>query len=189
MKDMRMDRDRALIDFAVPTRGLIGIRNEFLTSTKGQGIMNTVFLGYEPYKGECATNPHGSIVSSESGLSNTYGLITAQGRGVLFIGPGIEVYEGMVIGQNAKAQDVPVNICRTKELTNFRTKNFGIQDTLAVPRTMGLEDALDYIGDDELVEVTPKTVRIRKRYLTENERKRAEKSEKDAEKNREKQAE
>lgn len=179
MKDMRVDRNRALMDFTVPTRGLIGVRNEFLTSTKGMGIMNSIFLGYEPRKGECATNPHGSLVSSETGLSNSYGLINAQGRGPLFIGPGVDVYEGMVVGQNAKANDIPVNICKTKELTNFRTKNFGIQETLAVPRLMGLEDALDYIGEDELVEVTPKSIRIRKRYLTENIRKRAERDAKD----------
>ena len=173
MKDMRVDRGTAHLDFAVPTRGIIGIRNEFLTGTKGQGIMNSIFLGYEPWKGECAVNPHGSLVASESGESNSYGLMNAQGRGQLFIGPGVELYEGMVVGQNAKTSDIPVNICRTKELTNFRSKNMGIQETLDVPRTMGLEDALDYVGDDELVEVTPKSIRIRKRHLTESDRKRA----------------
>ncbi|MEK7512897.1 MAG: EF-Tu/IF-2/RF-3 family GTPase [Patescibacteria group bacterium] len=182
MRDMRVDREHAFLDFAVPTRGLIGVRNEFLTSTKGQGIMNSIFLGYEPFKGEYSPNQRGSLVASESGVSNSYGLVNAQGRGQLFIGPGVEVYEGMVVGQNAKANDIPVNICKAKELTNFRTKNFGIQETLDVPRMMGLEDALDYIGDDELVEVTPKSVRIRKRYLTENDRKRAER---DARKERE----
>ncbi len=174
MKDMRVDRGTTHMDFTVPTRGLIGIRNAFLTSTKGKGIMNSLFLGYEQYKGDLPAEPHGSLVSSESGVSNSYGLITAQGRGPLFIGPAVEVYEGMVIGQNAKADDILVNICRTKELTNFRTKNFGIQETLDVPREMGLEDALDYIGDDELVEVTPKNIRIRKTYLKESDRKKAE---------------
>lgn len=173
MKDMRVDRGITHMDFTVPTRGLIGIRNAFLTSTKGKGIMNSLFLGYEAYKGDLPPESHGSLVSSESGLTNSYGLITAQGRGPLFIGPAVEVYEGMVIGQNAKADDILLNICRTKELTNFRTKNFGIQETLEVPREMGLEDALDYIGDDELVEVTPKTIRIRKIFLKEGDRKKA----------------
>jgi len=178
MRDMRVDRGVTFLDFAVPTRGLIGIRNEFMTSTKGKGIMNTLFLGYEPFKGEVVTNPHGSIISSESGISNSYGLINAQGRGQLFIGPGVEVYEGMVVGQNAKAEDIIVNVCRAKELTNFRTKNFGVQEGLEVPREMGLEDALDYIGDDELVEVTPKSIRIRKTFLTENDRNRAKREQK-----------
>ncbi len=172
MRDMRVDRGITFVDFAVPTRGLIGIRNEFMTSTKGKGIMNSLFLGYEEFKGECSTNPHGSLVSSESGTSNSYGLLNAQSRGTLFITPGVDVYEGMVIGQNAKSEDILVNICKSKELTNFRTKNFGVQEGLAVPRVMGLEDALDYIGDEELVEVTPKNVRIRKLYLSDNDRKR-----------------
>lgn len=170
MKDMKVDRGITLMDFAIPTRGLIGIRNEFLTATKGLGIMNSIFLGYEEFKGEISTNPHGSLVSSESGSSNSYGLINAQGRGQLFIAPGVEVYEGMVVGQNAKSDDILVNICKAKELTNFRTKNFGVQEALEVPRQMGLEDALDYIGEDELVEATPKNIRIRKSILSENER-------------------
>ncbi|MFA6407231.1 MAG: translational GTPase TypA [Candidatus Paceibacterota bacterium] len=182
MKDMRVDRGVTHMDFVVPTRGLIGIRNLFLTSTKGMGIMNTIFLGYENYKGDLPSDPHGSLVVSELGTSNSYGLIIAQGRGQLFIGPSVEVYEGMVIGQNAKAGDIFTNICKSKELTNFRTKNFGIQETLDVPHIMGLEDALDYIGDDELVEVTPKNIRIRKLFLKENDRKKSERDAKNAEK-------
>ena len=174
MKDMRVDRGTTHMDFNVPTRGLIGIRNAFLTSTKGRGIMNSIFLGYEDFKGDLPPELHGSLVSSDTGDSNSYGLITAQGRGKLFIGPAVPVYEGMVIGQNAKAEDVIVNICRAKELTNFRTKNFGIQETLDVPKDMGLEDALDYIADDELVEVTPKNIRIRKIFLKESDRKKFE---------------
>jgi GTP-binding protein len=170
MKDMRVDRGTVFLDFAIPTRGLIGIRNEFLTATKGLGIINSIFLGYEEFKGEFASVVHGSLVASESGVSNSYGLINAQGRGQLFIGPGIDVYEGMVVGENAKAGDIMVNICKAKELTNFRTKNFGVQEQLDVPRTIGLEDALDYIGDDELVEATPKNIRIRKAILSEAER-------------------
>lgn len=174
MKDMRVDRGVAHLDFSIPTRGLIGIRNEFLTATKGQGIMNTLFLGYEGYKGDLPQDTHGSIVVSETGETNSYGLIIAQGRGTLFVGPGVPVYAGMVVGQNAKAGDVIVNVVKTKELTNFRTKNFGIQETLDVPKEMSLEDALDYISDDELVEVTPHNVRIRKTYLSENDRKKVE---------------
>lgn len=176
MKDMKVDRETAFIDFAVPTRGLIGVRNEFLTSTKGLGIMNSIFLGYEEYKGGFSANAHGSLISSESGESNSYGLLVAQGRGQLFIAPGVKVYEGMVIGQNAKAEDIIVNICKEKQLTNFRTKNFGVQESLEVPREMGLEDALDYIGDDELVEVTPKSIRLRKTLLKESDRSKARKA-------------
>jgi len=173
MKDMRVDRGVVFFDFVVPTRGLIGVRNEFLTATRGQGIMNSIFLSYEPYKGELPPDLHGSIISSETGESNSYGLIVAQGRGTLFLGPGVPVYKGMVVGQNAKAGDLGVNICKAKELTNFRSKNQGVQETLDVPRTLSLEDALDYISDDELVEITPKNIRIRKIYLSEIDRRKA----------------
>ncbi len=173
MKDMRVDRAIALMDFAIPTRGLIGFRNEFLTNTKGLGVINSIFLGYEEFKGEFSANTHGSLVASEGGTSNSYGLLAAQSRGQLFIVPGVDVYEGMVVGENAKDNDIMVNICKAKELTNFRTKNFGVQESLEVPRQMGLEDALDYIGEDEFVEVTPKNIRLRKAFLTENARKRA----------------
>ncbi len=173
MKDMRVDGTTNHLDFAVPTRGLIGIRNEFLTATKGTGIMNSIFLGYEEYKGDLRDDPHGSIVTTETGLTNNYGLVSAQGRGKLFASAGVPVYEGMVIGVNAKAGDMPVNACRARELTNFRAKNEGLSDQLEVPLTLTLEDALNYIGDDELVEVTPKSVRIRKKLLTDNERRRA----------------
>lgn len=172
MRDMRVERGASHMDFAIPTRGLIGLRNEFLTTTKGQGIMNSIFLGYEPYKGELTSDNHGSLVSSETGLSNSYGLIMAQERGQLFIAPAVEVYEGMVVGTNRKAGDIIVNICRTKELTNFRSKNQGIQEGMEVPKEMSLEDALEYISDDELVEVTPKSIRIRKAALSESDRKR-----------------
>ena len=178
MKDMKVDREEAYMDFVIPTRGLIGIRNEFLMSTKGLGIMNSIFLGYEEYKGEFSSISHGSLIASESGLSNSYGLINAQSRGQLFIGPGIDVYKGMVVGQNAKAEDLMVNICKTKELTNFRTKNFGVQEQLEVPLQMTLENALDYIGEDELVEATPKNIRIRKSILKEGDRKKIKRQDK-----------
>ncbi len=173
MKDMRVDKNIVFMDFAIPTRGLIGIRDKFLTATKGTGIMNSIFLGYEGYKGELSSVQHGSIVATEGGLTNNYGLVTAQGRGILFLGPGVPVYEGMVVGKNAKAGDVAVHVCRQRQLTNFRAKNEGLADQLETPLNLSLEDALDYIGDDELVEITPKSVRIRKLSLTEVERKRA----------------
>ncbi len=175
MKNMRVDETTTFMDFTIPTRGLIGIRNRFLTTTKGTGIMNSIFLGYEPYKGDMNAVAHGSIVATEGGVTNNYGLVTAQGRGKLFLSAGVSVYEGMIVGENAKAQDIRVHVCRTRELTNFRAKNEGLQDQLETPLSLSLEDALDYIGDDELVEVTPQSIRMRKMYLTENEEKRAKK--------------
>ena len=177
IKDMRVDDNHvAHLDFAIPTRGLIGLRNKFITGTKGLGIMNTLFTGYEAYKGDITSIPHGSIVATEAGVANNYGLVTAQGRGKLFIAAGVAVYEGMVVGENAKEGDVMVHVAREKQLTNFRAKNEGLQSQLEVPVTMTLEDALDYIDDEEMVEITPKTIRIRKKYLTENERKKAERT-------------
>lgn len=173
MKDMRVDKKNVLMDFAIPTRGLIGIRDKFLTVTKGTGIMNSIFLGYEEYKGELASVNHGSIVATEAGTTNNYGLVTAQGRGKLFLAAGVLVYEGMVVGENAKAGDVYIHVCRERELTNFRAKNEGLGKQLGTPLNLSLEDSLDYIGDDELLEVTPKSLRIRKILLTENERKKA----------------
>ena len=180
MKDMRVDGGVVYLDFAVPTRGLIGTRGEFLTRTKGTGIMNSIFMGYEEYKGEIRPEIRGSIIATETGVSNNYGLVAAQGRGKLFISAGTPIYEGMVVGQNAKAGDVPVNVCKIKELNNFRAKNEGLQDQLEVPLTLTLEDALSYIGDDEMVEVTPKSIRIRKIFLTEIERKRVKRKDKDS---------
>ncbi|HOF50444.1 MAG TPA: translational GTPase TypA [Candidatus Colwellbacteria bacterium] len=173
MKDMKVDNHTAKMDFKIPVRGLIGVRNAFMTSTKGQGIMNSLFLGYEPYKGNLADKNRGSIVSTETGTTNNYGLVAAQGRGKLFMGAGVEVYEGMVVGENAKSRDELVNVCRSRELTNFRAKNDGLQDQLEVPLKLTLENALDYIHDDELVEITPKSIRIRKKHLTENDRRKA----------------
>ncbi len=176
MQDMRVDRGETTLQFTIPTRGLIGIRNRFLTATKGCGLMNSIFLGHEPFKGEIYSNPHGSLVASEGGLSNYYGLIGAQGRGALFIGDGVDVYAGMVVGQNSKDEDIVVNVCKAKHLTNFRAAQTRNADALNVPREMSLEQSLDYIGEDELVEVTPKNIRIRKMFLDANERKRLSKS-------------
>ena len=172
MRDMKVDKKNVKMDFAIPTRGLIGIRDKFLTATKGTGIMNSIFLGYEEYKGDLNAVNHGSIVATESGVTNNYGLVTAQGRGKLFLGAGVPVYEGMVVGENAKAGDVFVHVCRERQLTNFRAKNDGLQKQLEIPINLSLEDAFDYIGDDELLEVTPKSLRIRKMLLTDIERRR-----------------
>src|SRR3989344_2297860 len=165
MRDMRVDGTTAFLDFAVPTRGLIGFRNEFMTLTRGLGIMNSILLGYEPYKGEFAEAGHGSLVAFQDGVATIYGLTGAQGRGQLFIEPQTEVYQGMVIGQNAKPEDLRVNICREKKLTNMRAAASEDKEYLDVARKMSLENALDYIGDDELVEITPKSVRTRKMSL------------------------
>ncbi|MBP9869374.1 translational GTPase TypA [Patescibacteria group bacterium] len=172
MKDMRVENGIAYLEFVIPTRGLIGFRNEFMMDTKGQGIINSLLLGYQPYAGELGSVSHGSLIAFENGESNSYGLQAAQERGQLFIGAGVKVYEGMVIGQNAKPDDLMVNICKEKKLSNMRSKGDGVAEGLDTPRIMNLELALEYIGDDELVEVTPKTIRIRKLYLKEFERKR-----------------
>jgi GTP-binding protein len=172
LKDMRNENGMAYLEFVIPTRGLIGYRNEFMMDTRGQGIMNSLFLGYRDFVGEVSSTVHGSLISFESGESNTYGLQTAQERGQLFIGPGVAVYEGMVIGQNAKPEDLMVNICKEKKLSNMRSKGDGVSDGLDTPRIMTLEEALEFIGDDELVEVTPKSIRLRKVHLKEVDRKR-----------------
>ncbi len=173
LKDMRVgDTGSAILEFVIPTRGLIGYRNEFMMDTRGQGIINSLFLGYKPHIGEIAGIPHGSLIVHENGITNSYGMTAAQERGQLFIKPGLEVYEGMVIGQNAKPEDLIVNVCKEKKLSNMRSKGDGVSEGLDTPRHMGLEEALEYIGDDELVEVTPKSIRMRKLYLKDYERKR-----------------
>jgi GTP-binding protein len=173
MKDLRTENGTAYLEFVIPTRGLIGYRNEFMIDTRGLGIINTLLLGYREYAGELSNLPHGSLISFETGESNSYGLQAAQERGQLFLGPGVKVYEGMVIGQNAKPEDLMVNICKEKKLSNMRSKGDGVAEGLDTPRLMTLEEALEYVGDDELVEVTPKNIRIRKVFLKEFERKRA----------------
>ncbi len=176
MKDMKVEHGTTYLEFTIPTRGLIGYRNEFLADTKGLGIINSLFMGYEPVRGEFSGIAHGSLVAFEAGTSITYGMVAAQERGTLFIGPGVEVYAGMVVGQNAKPEDIEVNVCKEKRLSNMRSKGDGGQEKLDTPRTMELEDALEYIGDDELVEATPKSIRIRKAILDHLERKRANKT-------------
>ncbi|MEK7115898.1 MAG: translational GTPase TypA, partial [Patescibacteria group bacterium] len=145
----------------------------FLMDTRGQGILNTLLIGYRPHAGEFGSIAHGSLVAHETGESNSYGLVAAQERGQLFIGPGHKLYEGMVVGQNAKPEDLVVNVCKEKRLSNMRSKGDGVADALSTPRILSLEEAIEYIGDDELVEVTPKSIRIRKLFLKDFERKRA----------------
>jgi len=173
LKDMRVENGQATLEFVIPTRGLIGFRNEFMMDTRGQGIINSLFLGYRPYAGDMNTGGHGSLISFETGETNSYGMQAAQLRGQLFLSPGVAVYEGMVVGQNAKPEDLVVNVCKEKRLSNMRSKGDGVAEGLDTPRIMTLEEALEYIGDDELVEVTPKSIRIRKLFLKEFERKRA----------------
>lgn len=165
LRNMNIENGIASFHFFVPTRGLIGFRNELLLETKGLGIVNTLFVGYIPQLGEMKTNAHGSLVVHESGTTTAYGLLNAQERGVMFVGPGVRVYEGQVIGQNAKTADLALHVCREKQLTNFRAKTDAVTDDLIPPREMTLEQCLEYIGDDELVEITPKSIRIRKRIL------------------------
>src|SRR5699024_2254199 len=157
---------------AIPARGLIGFRGDFLTSTKGNGIMNTIFDGYGPYKGDIAYRKQGSLIAFEAGESVTYGLYSAQERGTLFIGPGQKVYAGMVIGQNGKAEDIELNVCKTKHLTNTRSSSADEALRLTPPKILSLEQALDFIDKDELLEVTPKSLRIRKKQLDSKLRKR-----------------
>ena len=161
------------LEFSIPARGLIGYRGEFMTDTKGNGIMNTIFDGYAPYKGDLSYRKTGSLIAYESGESITYGLFSAQERGTLFIGPGVKVYSGMVIGQNPKAEDIEINVCKTKKLTNTRSSSADEALKLTPPKIMSLEQALDFIDTDELLEVTPDSLRIRKRILDPTLRKRA----------------
>ncbi|MBI2036868.1 MAG: translational GTPase TypA, partial [Candidatus Liptonbacteria bacterium] len=131
----------------------------------GMGVVNSLFAGYFPKFDAVPSSPHGSLVVHESGNSTAYALLRSQERGVMFIGPGVEVYEGQVVGQNAKAEDIAVNVCKQKQLTNFRAKTDAVTNDLIPPRELTLEQALEYIGEDELVEVTPKSIRLRKRVL------------------------
>lgn len=164
---------RMRLEFKIPARGLFGYRNEFMTDTKGEGIMSSVFDCYEPYKGDIQRRATGSLISFETGESITYGLFNAQERGQLFIGPGVPVYEGMVVGSSPKAEDIAVNVCKTKHLTNTRAS--GSDDALRlVPfKRMSLEASIEFLKDDELLEVTPKNIRIRKKILDNNMRMKA----------------
>ncbi len=156
---------RMRLEFKMPSRGLFGYRSEFLTDTKGEGVLNTIFDGYKPYKGDLPTRNTGSLISFESGESITYGLFNAQERGQLFIGPGEPVYAGMVVGVSPKSEDIVVNVCKTKHLTNTRASGSDDALRLVPHKVMSLEESLEFLAPDELVEVTPKSLRIRKRIL------------------------
>lgn len=161
------------LEFSIPARGLIGYRGEFLTDTKGNGILNTIFDGYGPYKGDIQYRKQGSLIAFESGEAITYGLFNAQERGTLFISPGEKVYSGMVVGQNAKAEDIEINVCKKKQLTNTRSSSADEALRLTPPKILSLEQALEFIDTDELLEVTPDSLRIRKKILDPTQRKRA----------------
>jgi len=166
MKEMHTADDGSVhLRYLVPTRGLLGFRSKFLTATRGTGVMHSLFHGYLPMMGEISTREHGSLVAFETGVSTTFALDNAESRGILFIGPGVEVYEGMVIGEQAREGDIAVNIAKKKHLTNVRSSNSDFTIQLTPPRLMSLDEAIEYISEDELLEVTPKSLRIRKKIL------------------------
>jgi GTP-binding protein len=176
LRDMHYRDDGTIsLVFHIPTRGLLGLRQLLLTSTRGQALMNTLFIGYEPLAGELSTRANGSLIASETGVATTYGLHGAQERGQLFISPTMEVYEGMIVGQHIRDRDLEVNVCRRKHLTNIRSSTAEEALRLEAPRVLSLDDAIEYIGEDELVEVTPKSFRLRKKTLNADERKREQK--------------
>jgi GTP-binding protein len=173
LEDMTTDANNIVyMEFVIPTSAFFGYRSEFITDTRGLGIINTTFFKYDVDSGEPVKREHGSLVSHETGMSNLYGLLNAQERGTLFIGSAVPVYKGQVIGENARSDDMSVNVCKAKQLSNMRSKGDGKAEHFDAPRVMTLEDALEYIGDDELVEVTPKNVRMRKIILDEVEARR-----------------
>ena len=159
------EEGRTKIEFRIPARGLIGYRTEFMTDTKGNGTMNSMFDSYEPYKGEISARNRGTLIAFEAGTSVTYGLYNAQERGELFIGPGTEVYEGMIVGLNSRAEDIAINVCKEKHLTNTRASGSDDALRLVPPIQFSLEKAIEFIQDDELVEVTPLNIRLRKKIL------------------------
>lgn len=168
--NMHQSGTRTRLEFLIPSRGLFGYKSEFLTDTKGEGIMSSVFDSYQPYKGEIPRRNTGSLISFETGEAVTYGLYNAQERGTLFIGAGIPVYEGMIVGASPKVEDLVVNVCKRKHLTNTRASGSDDALRLVPPRILSLEDSLEFIADDELLEVTPKSIRIRKRILSNTQR-------------------
>jgi GTP-binding protein len=176
MRDMRYREDGTVsLTFLVPTRGLLGFRQQLLTASRGEGQMNSLFYEYQPVAGDISTRSNGSLVASESGQTTTFGLFGSQERGQLFIGAGVDIYEGMVIGMHARERDLEVNCCKKKHLTNMRSSGADDAQRLETPRNMSLDDAVEYIGDDELLEVTPKNYRLRKKLLNQEERKRDQK--------------
>ena len=169
--------DNVRLRYKISSQNLLGIRNVMLTKTRGTAIMNTYLLGYEAKGQKMDSLRNGAIISSNPGTTNTYGLLNAQERGTLFVGPGVPVYEGMVVGVSSKEQDLEVNVIKEKKLTNNRSSGEGVAESLTPPINLSLEQSLDFINDDELLEVTPLNIRIRKRYLNESERKNAKRRE------------
>ncbi len=172
LQNMSIENGIQYLEFIIPTRGLFGYRTEFLSDTRGLGIMNSTFEGYRPDVVSWREREQGSLVASDTGVTTMYALLNIQERGVLFVEPGMTVYKGQVVGQNARQGDLRVNVCKAKQMSNVRSKGEGVDDHFNAPRIMDLEDALEYIADDELVEVTPKNVRTRKRIIDESEAKR-----------------
>lgn len=170
------DDGTVFLRYRVPTRGLLGFRSKFLTATRGTGVMHTLFADYLPLAGPIETRPHGSLVAHEPGTATTFGLHNAEGRGVLFIGAGTEVYEGMIVGENPREEDIAVNVAKKKHLTNMRSSNADIAVQLTPPRVLSLDDAIEYIAEDELIEVTPQSIRLRKKILNNEERGKLKKS-------------
>jgi len=167
------------LSYNIPTRGLLGFRYQFLTNTRGMGVMNTIFDGYKPMAGSINSRNSNSLVAWEAGISTNYGLKNAEERGILFVNPGIEVYEGMVIGETLRGLDVVVNVCKKKHLTNMRSSNKDIEIRLTPPRELSLDEAIEYLAEDELLEVTPINYRIRKRILNSEDRGKQTKREKE----------
>ncbi|HAV24367.1 MAG TPA: translational GTPase TypA, partial [Bacteroidetes bacterium] len=180
MKNMIQSQGNTRLEFLVPARGLIGFRGEFLTQTKGTGILHHNFHGYEPYKGDLTQRTKGAIIALENGVAVAYAMGKLQERSVFFVDPGTAVYAGMVVGENSREQDMVVNICKTKHLTNMRASGSDEATRLEPPHIMTLEQAIEWIADDEYVEVTPKNIRLRKRYLEHNERNRMSKKKAEA---------
>ena len=171
LTDMHNDgHDNIRLEFHIPTKGLIGFRSAFLTATRGDSIMNTIFLGYEPWRGKIAATRGSVLVASELGIAVNYGLNNAQERGDTFIEPGTIVYEGMIVGMHARLQDIPINVCKEKKKTNVRSSTSDIAVKLTPPIIFSLEQAIDFISSDELVEITPQNIRLRKKLLTNTQR-------------------
>jgi GTP-binding protein len=172
MKNMIQVQGNTRLEFLVPARGLLGFRSEFMTQTKGTGILHHNFSGYEPNKGEFAHRTRGALIALEDGNSVAYGMWKLQERSTFFIAPGVHVYRGMIVGENSREHDMVINVCKTKHLTNMRASGSDEAIRLETPHIMTLEQAIEWIGDDEYVEVTPLSIRLRKRYLDHNERNR-----------------
>lgn len=172
MKDYHVHEGHANIHFLIPTRGLIGYRNEFMTDTKGTGVLNALFHGFVAWVDNLSTSNHGSLIAFETGVTTAYSLESAEARGNLFVGPAVDVYEGQIVGQNAKDDDLEVNVCKEKRLSNMRTSGADMATKLEPHRTLTLEEMIEYIGDDEWVEITPGALRMRKQFLNATDRKR-----------------